>query len=165
LPYIDAGQDGVTASRADREPTAAELADIQREMPVIEAEIELLDAEITALGRVRSHLDERRLRRAERRLLEERRRLAAEQRKAAQETAEVTVTAGARRYPLPPPAAAGEDPRFSFGLLVDVAKVLEQHAYPRVTAGRDLLELQMALFRYLYAAEQSGADAVGGGAA
>ncbi|MFF4751770.1 DUF6284 family protein [Streptomyces sp. NPDC002514] len=164
MPYIDAGQDGVTASRADREPTAAELADIQREMPVIEAEIELLDAEITALGRVRSHLDERRLRRAERRLLEERRRLAAEQRKAAREAAEVTVTARARRYPLPPPAA-GDDPRFSFGLLVDVTKVLEEHAYPPVTAGRDLLELQLALFRYLYAAEQSGTDAVGGGAA
>ncbi len=164
MQYIDAGQEGVTASGADREPTAEELAAIQREMPVIEAEIELLDAEIATLGRVRSHLDARRLRRAERRLLGERRRLAAKQRTAADEVARMstTTTAEARRYPLPRPTS-GEDPRFTFGMFMDVAEVLERHGYPPITTGRDLLELQMALFRYLYAAES--ADAVGGGAA
>jgi hypothetical protein len=69
-----------------------------------------------------------------------------------------------RHYPLPQPAS-GEDPRFSSGLLLDVAKVLEQHDYPPVTTGRDLLELQLVLFRYLYAAETADTDAVGGGAA
>jgi hypothetical protein len=52
-------------------PTAADLADIEREWPLIEAEMELLDAEITALtagGRV-SELDRRRVRRAQRRVL------------------------------------------------------------------------------------------------
>ncbi|MFF4524188.1 hypothetical protein [Streptomyces bluensis] len=77
-----------------------------------------------------------------------------------------TSTAELRHYPLPPPTS-GEDPRFCFGLLIDVAKVLEQHGYPPITSGRDLLELQMALFTYLYAAETETADidAVGGGAA
>jgi hypothetical protein len=53
----------------DREPTARELAAIEREWPLIEAELALLDAQIAILaaeGRV-SSLDWRRLRRAERR--------------------------------------------------------------------------------------------------
>ena len=57
------------------------------------------------------------------------------------------MTGQERAYPLPP---AGEDPRFTFGLSVDVAKVLEQHGYPPVTAGRDLVDLQQALYRFLY---------------
>lgn len=54
-----------------------------------------------------------------------------------------------RNYPLPRPAEA--DPRFSFGLAFDVARVIEQHGYPPVTAGADLVELQQALFVFLYA--------------
>jgi hypothetical protein len=52
-----------------------------------------------------------------------------------------------RLYPLPRPAA---DDRFTFGLLIDVLDVLETHGYPRPAAGGDLVELQLALFRFLY---------------
>jgi len=51
------------------------------------------------------------------------------------------------------PVAAREgddDPRFTFGLLADVAKVVESHGYPPVTSGLDLVELHLALFRFLY---------------
>lgn len=61
-------------------PSAAELAEIEREWPLIAAELDLLDAEIAVLsveGRV-SVLDRRRVRRAERRVLEVGRELAAE---------------------------------------------------------------------------------------
>lgn len=53
-----------------------------------------------------------------------------------------------RNYPLPRPA---DDPRFTFGLVVDVAKALTDRGYPQPT-GRDLVELNQALFRFLYAA-------------
>ena len=55
----------------------------------------------------------------------------------------------ARTYPLPPPA---DDPRFTYGLLFDVADVLAAHGYPRAMAGADLVNLQLALFGFLYAA-------------
>ncbi|OAA28232.1 hypothetical protein UG55_1006205 [Frankia sp. EI5c] len=58
-----------------------------------------------------------------------------------------------RVYPLDPPA---EDPRFTLGLTFDVARLLESHGYPAITSGADLLELQMALFRYLYAETPRG---------
>lgn len=54
-----------------------------------------------------------------------------------------------RNYPLPAPP--DDDPRFTFGLMVDVADVLAQHGYPKVSAGPDWVELQQALFRFLYA--------------
>jgi hypothetical protein len=58
-----------------------------------------------------------------------------------------TPPAGAERaYPLPQPA---EDARFTFGLLYDVAHVLIEHGYPQMT-GRDLVELQQALFTLIY---------------
>ena len=57
------------------------------------------------------------------------------------------IGAKQRAYPLPRPA---EDPRFTFGLSLDVAKVLEKHGYPRITEGRDLLGLQQALFAFIY---------------
>lgn len=62
------------------EPTAAELAEIEREWPLIAAELDLLDAEIAVLsaeGRA-SKLDRRRVRRAEHRVLEVSRELASE---------------------------------------------------------------------------------------
>lgn len=51
-------------------------------------------------------------------------------------------------YPLPP---ADGDPRFSLGLVIDVGEVLVTHGFPP-PAGEDLVELQQALFRFLYAA-------------
>ncbi|TDU89453.1 hypothetical protein EV138_3021 [Kribbella voronezhensis] len=53
------------------EPTAADLAAIEREWPLIAAELDLLDAEISYInaGPSPSALDRRRVRRAERRVL------------------------------------------------------------------------------------------------
>ena len=59
-----------------------------------------------------------------------------------------------RNYPMPRPA---DDPRFTFGLVIDVSLALTERGYPQPT-GKDLAELQQALFRFLYA------DAVEGGA-
>jgi hypothetical protein len=53
-----------------------------------------------------------------------------------------------RQYPITP--TPEDDPRCAAGLLHDVARVLEQHGYPRITHGRDLLDLQSALYAYLY---------------
>lgn len=50
-------------------------------------------------------------------------------------------------YPLPAPT---DDPRFSFGLLLEVAAALTAAGYPELTA-TDLVELQQALLRFLYA--------------
>lgn len=57
----------------DQEPTAADLAAIEREWPLIEAELELTDVEVRiwlAQGNV-NELDWHRLRRAERRVMRE----------------------------------------------------------------------------------------------
>ncbi|MEU5946344.1 hypothetical protein ABZ793_12370 [Micromonospora sp. NPDC047465] len=58
-----------------------------------------------------------------------------------------------RRYPIPRPA---DDPRFTFGLVLDVAGVLAEHGYPSMAesydgCGPDLLALQDALFGLIYA--------------
>jgi hypothetical protein len=53
----------------------------------------------------------------------------------------------ARIYPLPQP---DDDPRFTLGLTFDVARALAGHGYPMVTSGPDLIELQQALFGFLY---------------
>jgi hypothetical protein len=53
-----------------------------------------------------------------------------------------------RIYPLP---ATTDDPRFTYGLLSDVARLLARHGSDMPTDGRDLLELQGALFGFLYA--------------
>ena len=52
----------------------------------------------------------------------------------------------ARAYPLPRPA---EDLRFTFGLVRDLAKVLEAHGFPRVS-GVDHVDLGQAVFRFVY---------------
>lgn len=49
-----------------------------------------------------------------------------------------------------PAIAAPQDDRFTFGLVLDVAEVLERHGYPEVT-GVELVELRTALFRLLHA--------------
>jgi len=62
---------------------------------------------------------------------------------------ETTTTAPERVYPMKAPP---DDPRFNMGLLIDVTKVLAAHGYPPVSHGLDLVELQQALFNFLYAA-------------
>ncbi len=67
--------------------------------------------------------------------------------------AELPVPAAAhtqRRYPLPRPT---EDPRFTIGLALEVADLLARHGYPRPEGGQDIIELQQALFRFLYASD------------
>ena len=60
----------------DGEPTDAELAAIETEMPLVLAEVELLDAQIATLDRIPCEVDARRLRRARNRVLVARRDLA-----------------------------------------------------------------------------------------
>jgi hypothetical protein len=52
-----------------------------------------------------------------------------------------------RTYPLDAPA---DDPRFSFGLALDVAEVLAKHGYPELASGLDVVALEQALFGFLY---------------
>ncbi|MEU0794715.1 hypothetical protein ABZ342_32030 [Amycolatopsis sp. NPDC005961] len=53
-----------------------------------------------------------------------------------------------RIYPLPQPE---HDPRFTIGLVLDVADVLAAHGYPPLSdGGDDHVHLQQALFRFLY---------------
>lgn len=66
----------VAVDGIDREPTAAEVDSIEREMPVILARVDLIDSQITTLDRTPSELDTQRIRRARRRLLAARRTLA-----------------------------------------------------------------------------------------
>ncbi|ARX84751.1 hypothetical protein SMD44_04205 [Streptomyces alboflavus] len=69
MSHIVTVQDAVTAFADWIEPTGAELAAIEREMPVILADVDLLDAQIITLDRTPSELDVRRIRRARRRAL------------------------------------------------------------------------------------------------
>lgn len=64
-----------------------------------------------------------------------------------------------RAYPLPRP---DDDARFTLGLTLDVAKVLEEHGYPPVVAGADFVELQSALFRFIYAPSSGEAEELAG---
>ncbi|MET9113038.1 DUF6284 family protein [Streptomyces longwoodensis] len=69
MEHIVTVQDAVTAFADFMEPTPAELAAIDAEMPVILADVELLDARILTLDRTPSEVDARRIRRARRRAL------------------------------------------------------------------------------------------------
>lgn len=60
-----------------------------------------------------------------------------------------------RSYPIRPQPE--NDPRFTFGLTLDVAQVLQAHGYPPVTTSDDLVELRQALFRFLYVGPDRGA--------
>ena len=53
-----------------------------------------------------------------------------------------------QNYPVSRPPG-GNDPRFTLGLGLDVAKALHEHGYP-ACASHDLADLQLALFRFLY---------------
>jgi hypothetical protein len=55
-------------------------------------------------------------------------------------------------YPLPTPA--GDDPRFTYGLLFDVAKVLQRNGFPQ-PAGADWAHLMTALGRFLYQSKET----------
>lgn len=59
----------MAADLAAQEPTAADLAAIEAEMPVIEAGVELVDAQIAALDSPVPEVTIRRIRRARRKLL------------------------------------------------------------------------------------------------
>jgi len=58
-----------------------------------------------------------------------------------------TATAPQPAYPLPQPG--GADPRFTYGLLHDVAEVLQRNGFPR-PAGTDWANLMAALHHFLY---------------
>ena len=58
-----------------------------------------------------------------------------------------TPSEQARNYPIPRPV---DDPRFTLGLGIDVAEVLQRHGFPAVT-GRDMVDLlHIALFGFIY---------------
>jgi hypothetical protein len=61
--------------------------------------------------------------------------------------------ANARTYPIPTPA---DDARFNYGLIADVIRVLVDHGFPPITSGGDIVELQMALFGFLYRQADGG---------
>ncbi|WP_069883465.1 hypothetical protein [Streptomyces luteocolor] len=60
----------------------------------------------------------------------------------------------ARQYPIRP--VSDDDARFTFGLTADVAQVLEEHGYPKVENGLDFVDLQQALYRFLYGRAEGG---------
>ncbi|MFE3632233.1 DUF6284 family protein [Streptomyces goshikiensis] len=76
MKHIVARQRTVTVLPPDLEPSDAELAAIEVEMPLILAERDLLDARIAQLDRPASEFDARRIRRARNRVLAARRCLA-----------------------------------------------------------------------------------------
>ena len=61
-----------------------------------------------------------------------------------------TTTASTAQQPVYPlPAPAGNDPRFTYGLLFDIVKVLQCNGFPP-PAGTDWAHLMAALGRFLY---------------
>ncbi len=79
----------------------------------------------------------------------------------------------ATEYPVAKPDPGDDDTRFSFGLTVDVARVLAAHGFPDVTVDvarvlaahgfpdvtaldaspLDFVDLQLALYRFVYGSE------------
>jgi hypothetical protein len=57
------------------------------------------------------------------------------------------TTAPPAAYPLPAPA--GRDPRLTYGLLFDIAEVLQRNGFPRPT-GTDWADLMTTLNHFLY---------------
>ncbi|GDY28767.1 hypothetical protein [Gandjariella thermophila] len=63
-----------------------------------------------------------------------------------------------RRYPVKP-MEDGDDPRFTFGLVLEVAEVLAKHGYPSPadpSCAMDFVDLRQMLFRFLYAEDRRG---------
>jgi hypothetical protein len=55
-------------------------------------------------------------------------------------------------YPLPAPG--GNDPRFTYGLLFDIAEVLQRNGFPQ-PVGTDWTDLMTALGGFLYQPKES----------
>lgn len=56
-----------------------------------------------------------------------------------------------RSYPIELADPDGHDPRFTFSLVHEVGEVLTKHGFPGVgESWRDHLELQQALYRFIY---------------
>jgi hypothetical protein len=55
-------------------------------------------------------------------------------------------------YPLPAPA--GDDPRFTHGLLFDIAEVLQRNGFPQ-PVDADWAHLMTALGRFLYQSKET----------
>jgi hypothetical protein len=60
---------------------------------------------------------------------------------------DTTTTPQRPVYPLPEPGS--NDPRFTYGLLFDIAEVLQRNGFPQ-PAGTDWAHLMTALGRFLY---------------
>ena len=58
-----------------------------------------------------------------------------------------------RMYPLVGVDAQVEESRFTLGLVMAVADVLEDHGFPAVGSGADLVRLRQALYGFCYGAE------------
>lgn len=54
-----------------------------------------------------------------------------------------------KAYPVAP-LEGDRDSRFTVGLLYDVRNALQAHGYPEIANGLDIVDLQMALFGFLY---------------
>ncbi|WP_371645672.1 DUF6284 family protein [Streptomyces mirabilis] len=76
MKHIVTVQEAVTAFADWNEPTDAELAAIESEMPLILADVDLIDAQIIAMDHTPNEVDTRRVRRALARVLTEWRTLA-----------------------------------------------------------------------------------------
>ncbi|MFE2468732.1 DUF6284 family protein [Streptomyces mirabilis] len=71
MSHIVTVQEAVTAFADWNEPTDAELAAIESEMPLILADVDLIDAQIIAMDHNPNEVDTRRVRRALARVLSE----------------------------------------------------------------------------------------------
>jgi len=65
---------------------------------------------------------------------------------------DTTSTAQQPVYPLP--ALADDDPRFTYGLLFDIAQVLQRNGFPQ-PAGTDWADLMTAMGRFLYQPQET----------
>jgi hypothetical protein len=65
---------------------------------------------------------------------------------------DTTSTAQQPVYPLPAPA--DNDPRFTYGLLFDIAQVLQRNGFPQ-PVGTDWADLMTALGRFLYHSKET----------
>ena len=63
-------------------------------------------------------------------------------------TAKTSAQQPGQTYPLDYPES-GDDSRFTFGLMVDVADVLAKHGYPDIR-GVDFVDLRACLFQFIY---------------
>ncbi|MFE2728511.1 hypothetical protein [Kitasatospora sp. NPDC059327] len=59
----------------------------------------------------------------------------------------------AANYPVPTPAN-GQDPRFTRGLLFDIARRIEDAGFPPITTGHDLVRLMETLYVFCYSEDR-----------